>query len=110
MAPQLRDDLPQVAQYLSVNLSRQFPRDELSRYLREELLLAPALSAPAAARAFLQDSRPSRVKRDALIMEERDNGPLVIVDVMVPEDELVRRLAGRSGLLPGPLRRPVPEI
>jgi hypothetical protein len=40
MAPQLRDDLPQVAQYLSVNLSRQFPRDELSRYLREELLAA----------------------------------------------------------------------
>jgi CHAT domain/SIR2-like domain len=40
MAPQLRDDLPQVAQYLSVNLSRQFPRDELSRYLRAELLAA----------------------------------------------------------------------
>jgi hypothetical protein len=38
MAPQLRDDLPQVAQYLSVNLSREFPRDELSRYLRAELL------------------------------------------------------------------------
>jgi adenylate kinase len=29
------------------------------------------------------------------IMEERSNGPLVIIDVGVPEDELVRRLAGR---------------
>ena len=29
------------------------------------------------------------------IMEERGNGPLVIVDVRVPEDELVRRLAIR---------------
>jgi hypothetical protein len=38
MAPQYRDDLPQVAQYLSVNQSREFPRDELSRYLRRELI------------------------------------------------------------------------
>jgi seryl-tRNA synthetase len=30
------------------------------------------------------------------IMEERANGPLVVVDVMVPEEELVRRLAGRK--------------
>jgi adenylate kinase len=29
------------------------------------------------------------------IILERDNGPLVIVDVVVPEEELVRRLAGR---------------
>ena len=29
------------------------------------------------------------------IMEERSNGPLVIIDVGVPEDELVRRLASR---------------
>jgi adenylate kinase len=29
------------------------------------------------------------------IVGERENGPLVIVDVMVPEEELVRRLAGR---------------
>lgn len=30
------------------------------------------------------------------IMEERSNGPLVIIDVGVPEDELVRRLASRK--------------
>ena len=38
MAPQLRDDLPQVAQFLSVALYRDFPRDELGQYLRAELL------------------------------------------------------------------------
>jgi adenylate kinase family enzyme len=27
-------------------------------------------------------------------LEERDNGPLVVIDVVVPEQELVRRLAG----------------
>jgi adenylate kinase len=30
-----------------------------------------------------------------VIMSERNNGPLIVVDVMVPSDELVRRLATR---------------
>ena len=38
MAPHYRDDLPQVAQYLSVNLSYEFPRDELGQYLRHALV------------------------------------------------------------------------
>ncbi len=38
MAPQDRDDLPQVAQYLAVNQDYIFPRDELIEYLRQELL------------------------------------------------------------------------
>lgn len=38
MAPQWRDDLPQVAQFLSVNLGPNFPRDELGNYLRTALL------------------------------------------------------------------------
>jgi hypothetical protein len=38
MAPHSRDDLPQVAQYLSVNQSREFPRDELGQYLRSALV------------------------------------------------------------------------
>lgn len=38
MAPHFRDDLPQVAQYLSVNLSHEFPRDELGQYLRSALV------------------------------------------------------------------------
>ncbi|HEX2362581.1 MAG TPA: CHAT domain-containing protein [Jiangellaceae bacterium] len=38
MAPHYRDDLPQVAQYLSVNQSHEFPRDELGQYLRGALV------------------------------------------------------------------------
>jgi CHAT domain/SIR2-like domain len=38
MAPHYRDDLPQVAQYLSVNQSYEFPRDELGQYLRHALV------------------------------------------------------------------------
>jgi hypothetical protein len=38
MAPHYRDDLPQVAQYLSVNQSHEFPRDELGQYLRAALV------------------------------------------------------------------------
>jgi hypothetical protein len=38
MAPHYRDDLPQVAQYLSVNQSHEFPRDELGQYLRSALV------------------------------------------------------------------------
>ena len=38
MAPHYRDDLPQVAQYLSVNQSYEFPRDELGEYLRHALV------------------------------------------------------------------------
>ena len=38
MEPHEREDLPQVAQYLSVNQDAQFPREELIDYLRHELL------------------------------------------------------------------------
>jgi hypothetical protein len=38
MAPHQRENLPQVAQYLAVNLSPQFPRDELKKYVQRELL------------------------------------------------------------------------
>jgi len=38
MAPHAREDLPQVAQYLSVNQDAQFPRDELIEYMRQEIL------------------------------------------------------------------------
>jgi CHAT domain/SIR2-like domain len=38
MAPHSRDDLPQVAQYLAVSQSYEFPRDELSQYLRAALV------------------------------------------------------------------------
>jgi hypothetical protein len=38
MEPHEREDLPQVAQYLSVNQDAQFPREELIDYLRHELI------------------------------------------------------------------------
>jgi hypothetical protein len=38
MAPDDRDDLPQVAQYLSVHQDYSFPRDELAAYLHQEIL------------------------------------------------------------------------
>ena len=48
---------------------------------------------------FVLDGFPRTVPQakalDQLI-EERGNGPLVVVDVVVPEKELVRRLAGRK--------------
>jgi hypothetical protein len=38
LATRDEDDLPQVAQYLSVNLNQRFPRQELSAYVRKELI------------------------------------------------------------------------
>jgi hypothetical protein len=38
MAPHNRESLPQVAQYLSINQSRRFPRSELESYLRRTLV------------------------------------------------------------------------
>ena len=49
-------------------------------------------------RGFVLDGFPrNRAQARALdrIMSERGKGPLIVVDVVVPEEELVRRLAGR---------------
>lgn len=56
------------------------------------------LLQPDARPGFVLDGFPRTVAQaQALdeIMDERGNGPLVVVDVMVPEEELVRRLASR---------------
>ena len=56
------------------------------------------LLRPDATCGFVLDGFPRTVPQARAldqIMEERRNGPLVIVDVVVPEDELVRRLATR---------------
>ena len=56
------------------------------------------LLRPDAQRGFVLDGFPRTVAQakalDA-IMEEHDNGPLIVVDVEVPQQELVRRLASR---------------
>lgn len=60
--------------------------------VRERLL------RPDAQGGFVLDGFPRTVPQaEALdtIVAERNNGPLIIVDVRVPEHELVRRLAGR---------------
>jgi adenylate kinase len=56
------------------------------------------LMRPDAQCGFVLDGFPRTVPQaEALdtIVAERNNGPLVVVDVRVPEHELVRRLAGR---------------
>ena len=56
------------------------------------------LMRPDAQSGFVLDGFPRTVPQaeavDAIVAE-RNNGPLIIVDVQVPEHELVRRLAGR---------------
>src|SRR4029453_11246171 len=51
------------------------------------------LMKPDALRGFLRTVAQARALDQ--IMTERDHGPLIIVDVMVPEPELVRRLSTR---------------
>lgn len=56
------------------------------------------LAQPDAGAGFVLDGFPRTVSQarslDAII-DERGNGPLVVVDIVVPEEHLVRRLAGR---------------
>ena len=56
------------------------------------------LQQPDAQGGFVLDGFPRTVAQARAldeIMDERNNGPLIVVDVMVPPEELVRRLATR---------------
>jgi adenylate kinase len=56
------------------------------------------LQQPDAQRGFVLDGFPRTVAQARAldeIMTQRNNGPLIVVDVMVPPEELVRRLAMR---------------
>jgi adenylate kinase len=62
------------------------------------VIVRERLMRPDAAGGFVLDGFPRTVPQaEALdrIVAERNNGPLIVVDVRVPEHELVRRLAGR---------------
>ena len=66
--------------------------DTMVAIVRERLL------RPDAAPGFILDGFPRTVAQARAldqIVEERGNGPLVVVDMVVPEQELVRRLAER---------------
>ena len=56
------------------------------------------LRQPDTVRGFVLDGFPrTRAQAEALdaIVAERDNGPLIVVNIAVPQDELVRRLSTR---------------
>jgi adenylate kinase len=56
------------------------------------------LRKPDAQRGFVLDGFPRTVEQARALdelMKERGDGPLVVVDIVVPESELIRRLAGR---------------
>jgi adenylate kinase len=89
----IKDGMP-----IAVEAKKRIDRGEL---VEDEMMIAivrDRLLRPDASKGFVLDGFPRTVMQaralDA-IMEERGNGPLVIVDIMVPEDELVRRLASR---------------
>lgn len=66
--------------------------DTMISIVRDRLL------RPDATNGFVLDGFPRTVAQaEALdaIVQERDNGPLIVIDVVVPEQELVRRLASR---------------
>lgn len=58
MSPHAREDLPQVAQYLSVNLSATFPRDQLGNYLRTALVADYADDLPEELRGRAPEDIP----------------------------------------------------
>ncbi len=76
-------------------------RMDLGELVDDETMIAivrDRLLRPDAQRGFVLDGFPRTVAQaEALdaIMEERNNGPLVVVDVEAPQQELVRRLATR---------------
>ena len=65
-------------------------------------LVRDRLAQPDMDAGFVLDGFPrtaSQARSLDVIIEERRKGPLVVVDLVVPEEELVRRLAGRLDLL-----------
>ena len=89
----IKDNLP-VAMVAKAKMDRGELVDDqtMIAIVRDRLL------RPDASPGFVLDGFPRTVTQARALDEiigERGNGPLVVVDVVVPEEELVRRLAGR---------------
>ncbi len=89
----IKDQLP-VALVAKAKMDRgELVDDETMVTIARERLARPDTHA-----GFVLDGFPRTVSQarslDAIV-DERGNGPLVIVDIVVPEEDLVRRLAGR---------------
>jgi adenylate kinase len=83
---------------VAVEAKRKMDRGELVDDATMIAIVRDRLLQPDAAPGFVLDGFPRTVTQARAldqIVGERDNGPLVIVDVVVPEEELVRRLASR---------------
>jgi adenylate kinase len=83
---------------IAVEAKKRMDRGELVDDAMIIAIVRDRLLRPDARAGFVLDGFPRTVTQARAldrIMEERGNGPLVIVDVMVPEEELVRRLASR---------------
>jgi adenylate kinase len=89
----IKEELP-----IAVEAKKRMDRGELVDDAMIIAIVRDRLLRPDAKAGFVLDGFPRTVTQARAldqIMEERGNGPLVIVDVMVPEEELVRRLASR---------------
>jgi adenylate kinase len=83
---------------IAVEARQRMDRGELLDDATMIEIVRQRLSRPDAERGFVLDGFPRTVAQAQALdqmMEERANGPLIVVDVVVPEQELVRRLAGR---------------
>jgi adenylate kinase len=89
----IKDNLP-VAMIAKAKMDRgELVDDETMVAIARDRLKRPDTSG-----GFVLDGFPRTVAQASAldrIIEERGNGPLIVVDIEVPEAELVRRLAGR---------------
>jgi adenylate kinase len=83
---------------VALKVKGRMDRGELADDATIIAIVKKRLQQPDAQAGFVLDGFPRTVAQARAldeIMRERNNGPLIVVDVMVPPDELVRRLATR---------------